>query len=231
MTSATAATCADPLRRQSSPPRRRGPRPLALHLALAAAAARARPAADGSLPARFLAGLHAYWRHPYRRDLAEPPALWSEGATRLLDYGPADGLPLLVVPSLINRAYILDLMPGRSLLRHLAEQGLRPLSGRLGRSRAGRAAHEPRGLPARAARGGARCGPQRDAPAPGAARLLHGWPLGGRAGGAPAARPRGPRLAGDALGFPRRAAGARVAAAARRVGDRRRARAAACRSS
>ena len=127
MTSATAATCADPLRRQSGPPRRRGPRRLALHLALASAAARAQPAADGSLPARFLAGLHAYWRHPYRRDLAEPPALWSEGATRLLDYGPADGPPLLVVPSLINRAYILDLMPGRSLLRHLAEQGLRPL--------------------------------------------------------------------------------------------------------
>jgi polyhydroxyalkanoate synthase len=127
MTSATAATCADLLRRQSSPPRRRGPRPLALHLALASAAARAQPTADGSLPARFLAGLHAYWRHPYRRDLAEPPALWSEGATRLLDYGPADGPPLLVVPSLINRAYILDLMPGRSLLRHLAGQGLRPL--------------------------------------------------------------------------------------------------------
>jgi polyhydroxyalkanoate synthase subunit PhaC len=125
MTSVTAATPAD--RWQCSPPRRRGPRPLALHLALAVAAARAGPAADGSPPARFLAGLHAYWRHPYRRGLAEPPTLWSEGATRLLDYGPADGLPLLVVPSLINRAYILDLAPGRSLLRHLAEQGLRPL--------------------------------------------------------------------------------------------------------
>jgi polyhydroxyalkanoate synthase subunit PhaC len=127
MTSVTAATYADPLRPQGSPPRRRGPRPLALHLALAVAAARVGPAADISLPARFLAGLHAYWRHPYRRGLAEPQALWSEGATRLLDYGPADGPPLLVVPSLINRAYILDLAPGRSLLRHLAEQGLRPL--------------------------------------------------------------------------------------------------------
>jgi polyhydroxyalkanoate synthase subunit PhaC len=127
MTSATAATYADPLRPQGSTPRRRGPRPLALHLALAVAAARGGPAADISLPARFLAGLHAYWRHPYRRALAEPPTLWSEGATGLLDYGPADGPPLLVVPSLINRAYILDLAPGRSLLRHLAEQGLRPL--------------------------------------------------------------------------------------------------------
>jgi polyhydroxyalkanoate synthase len=34
---------------------------------------------------------------------------------------------VLVVPSLINRAYILDLAPRQSLLRHLAEQGLRPL--------------------------------------------------------------------------------------------------------
>ena len=102
---------------------RRGPRPLALHLVLAAASRD--PA--GRLPARFLAGLQAYWRHPYRRCLAEPPTLWSAGSTRLLDYGPPGGVPLLTVPSLINRAYILDLAPGRSLLRHLAGQDLRPL--------------------------------------------------------------------------------------------------------
>jgi polyhydroxyalkanoate synthase len=127
MTSATAAIYAGLLRPQGRPPRRRGPRPLALHLAQAVAAARSATAADVALPARFLAGLHAYWRHPYRREVAEPPTLWSAGATRLLDYGPADGLPLLVVPSLINRAYILDLAPEWSLLRHLAAHGLRPL--------------------------------------------------------------------------------------------------------
>lgn len=104
-------------------PPRRGPRPLALHLALTAASRD--PATR--LPARFLAGLQAYWRHPYRRCLAEPPTLWSEGGTRLLDYGPPGGVPLLAVPSLINRAYILDLAPGRSLMRHLAGRGLRPL--------------------------------------------------------------------------------------------------------
>ena len=104
-------------------PRRRGPRPLALHLALAAASRD--PAAQ--LPTRFLAGLQAYWRHPYRRRLPEPPVLWADGATRLLDYRPQGGVPVLAVPSLINRAYILDLAPGRSLLRHLAAAGLRPL--------------------------------------------------------------------------------------------------------
>jgi polyhydroxyalkanoate synthase len=75
----------------------------------------------------FLDGLERYRHHPYRRDLPEPPVLWQEGTTRLLDYGPPDGIPLLVVPSLINRAYILDLSQSQSLLRYLARQGLRPM--------------------------------------------------------------------------------------------------------
>lgn len=76
---------------------------------------------------RFLDGLEAYRHHPYRRDLSDPPVIWRKGTTRLLDYGPPDGLPLLVIPSLINRAYILDLAPDQSLLRYLSGEGLRPL--------------------------------------------------------------------------------------------------------
>lgn len=77
---------------------------------------------------RFLAGIAGYRDHPYRRELAEPPAIWQDGTTRLLDYGnDGRGAPLLVVPSLINRAYILDLMPEKSLLRWLAGRGFRPL--------------------------------------------------------------------------------------------------------
>jgi polyhydroxyalkanoate synthase len=78
-------------------------------------------------------GLEIWQAHPYRRALPDPPALWSDGCTRLLDYGAAPeaadpaGPPVLVVPSLINRAYILDLAPGRSLLRWLAAQGFRPV--------------------------------------------------------------------------------------------------------
>ena len=56
------------------------------------------------------------------------PVLWREGTTRLLDYGGDTAGPvILVVPSLINRFYVLDLLPERSFLRHLAGRGLRPL--------------------------------------------------------------------------------------------------------
>jgi poly[(R)-3-hydroxyalkanoate] polymerase subunit PhaC len=75
----------------------------------------------------FLAGIERYRHHPYRRDMPEPPTLWQDGTTRLLDYGAAGAPPVLVVPSLINRAYILDLTPETSLLRHLAGAGLRPV--------------------------------------------------------------------------------------------------------
>ena len=73
-------------------------------------------------------GILAYRRHGYRRKLADPPVLWQQGTTRLLDYGDAGGgAPVLVVPSLINRAYILDLEADCSLMRWLAGKGFRPI--------------------------------------------------------------------------------------------------------
>ena len=75
----------------------------------------------------FLRGIERYRHHSYRRAMPEMPPLWEEGTTRLLDYAPGGGAPVLVVPSLINKGYILDLAPGNSLLRYLAGQGLRPL--------------------------------------------------------------------------------------------------------
>ena len=47
---------------------------------------------------RLLEGIELYRHHPYRRALAEPPVLWQDGTTRLLDYGPSNGVPVLVVP-------------------------------------------------------------------------------------------------------------------------------------
>ena len=76
----------------------------------------------------YLAGLEAYRRHPFRRRDVVPPVLWREGTTRLLDYGrDSEGPLVLVVPSLINRFYVLDILPEHSFLRHLANQGVRPV--------------------------------------------------------------------------------------------------------
>ena len=81
-------------------------------------------------------GILSYRRHPYRRNLPDPPVIWRQGTTRLLDYGTAgDGgrtggsgaPPVIVVPSLINRGYILDLTEDCSLMRWLSAEGLRPI--------------------------------------------------------------------------------------------------------
>ncbi|RAU23499.1 poly-beta-hydroxybutyrate polymerase [Paramagnetospirillum kuznetsovii] len=78
----------------------------------------------------FLAGIDAYRHHPYRRVLPSVPVAWRQGTTRLLDYRhpdtAPDAPPVLVVPSLINRAYILDLSAKRSLMRYMADKGLAP---------------------------------------------------------------------------------------------------------
>ena len=93
-------------------------------------------AVDREMRWRFdavLTGLERYRGHPYRRGLADPPTVWSEGPARLLDYGVGlggkggGGRPVLFVPSLINRHYILDLSESCSLMRWMAGRGIRPL--------------------------------------------------------------------------------------------------------
>jgi polyhydroxyalkanoate synthase len=75
--------------------------------------------------AALVSGIAAYRSFPYRRDMPDPPAVWEEGETRLLDFG-GEGSPVLFVPSLINRAYILDLMEEASMLRFMAAHGTHP---------------------------------------------------------------------------------------------------------
>jgi len=80
--------------------------------------------------AAVVAGMLAYRRQPPPPAPEGMPAIWAEGGSRLLDYG-GTGAPLLVVPSLVNRSGVLDLLPARgpagSMLRWLAGQGARPL--------------------------------------------------------------------------------------------------------
>ena len=91
------------------------------------ALARALGAEAASRIARFLAGIEGYRAHPYRRRLVDPPVLWQAGTTRVLTFGgEASGAPVLLVPSLINRSYILDLTAQRSFARYLRDRGLYP---------------------------------------------------------------------------------------------------------
>ena len=80
----------------------------------------------------MMAGIEAYQNHSYQRRLRDPAVVWRDGASRLLDYGARRrdkdrAVPVLFVPSLVNRYYILDLSKRRSLVRWLASHGLRPL--------------------------------------------------------------------------------------------------------
>ncbi|NQV84630.1 MAG: alpha/beta fold hydrolase [Rhodospirillales bacterium] len=88
-------------------------------------------AVDNEARARLNAfgqGVNHYKKSPRQARPAEPPVFWQDGTTRVLDYGTGaeDARPILVVPSLINRAYILDLTEHNSLMRHLARDGFRP---------------------------------------------------------------------------------------------------------
>ncbi len=74
----------------------------------------------------FIAGVRAYHEHPWGHSGRTPDVLWRSGSTSLLDYG-GPGMPLLLVPSLINRSYILDLGPGEGLCSWLRREGARPL--------------------------------------------------------------------------------------------------------
>ncbi len=119
------------------PMRRRGPRPLLLHLmggtSWSESCLTGWPGSNGGWPGwnaadpRLIRGIAAYRRHPWQRTLADPAAIWSEGSTRVLDFGTAGDMPVLFVPSLVNRSYVLDLMPGQSMMRWLGSAGVRPL--------------------------------------------------------------------------------------------------------
>ncbi len=76
----------------------------------------------------LIKGIAAYRRHPWQRDVEDPPTIWCEGSSGILDYNPTGaGVPVLFVPSLINRAYILDLRAAGSMMRWFANHGVRPL--------------------------------------------------------------------------------------------------------
>ncbi len=90
--------------------------------------------------ALWRAGMRHIWRHytatqdtilaQGRELVGQTPAdvIHTEGRTRLLHYTPVVDsplpVPLLCVPSLINRYYVMDLTPERSLVGFLVRQGI-----------------------------------------------------------------------------------------------------------
>jgi polyhydroxyalkanoate synthase len=105
-------------------PRGRGPHPLPLFLSLASR----RLGAEPERLAAVLEGLRRYQQAPAPQPMPPMAELARQGGVRLLEVGGQAGPPsLVVVPSLINAPAVLDLAPGRSLVRYLAEQGHRVL--------------------------------------------------------------------------------------------------------
>lgn len=98
-----------------------GPRPLPLFLSMLHRQTAAFPARQTAA----LAGLAAYQQAPRAALPVPAPTHQRQGRAQLRDYG-GDGLPVVVVPSLINPPRILDLAKGNSLLRWLSTQGLHP---------------------------------------------------------------------------------------------------------
>jgi polyhydroxyalkanoate synthase len=78
---------------------------------------------------QLLSGIEKYRHAPKSRTVPQAPVLWSAGTTRLLDYRTDKDVKaprLLVIPSLVNRYYILDLEAEQSFLRWSAAQGMQP---------------------------------------------------------------------------------------------------------
>lgn len=69
--------------------------------------------------ARYAAATELYEREVY-------PVLAEAGRVTLRDAG-GEGMPVVVVPSMVNRGYVLDLYPGQSLVGHLRENGFKVL--------------------------------------------------------------------------------------------------------
>lgn len=76
----------------------------------------------------FLDGVKAYRHSLPNLARTAPLATWQEGTTRLLHYpspnSQAKPVRVMVIPSLVNRYYVMDLLPERSFLLYLQNRGI-----------------------------------------------------------------------------------------------------------
>lgn len=77
----------------------------------------------------FMEGVKLYQSLDFKREMPDPPIIWAMGAARLLDYSDnplRDAPVVLIIPSLINKSYVLDLSHQMSFVRQMAKAGVRP---------------------------------------------------------------------------------------------------------
>ena len=107
---------------------RRGPSPLPVHIGLAIAEyAKAQQSSDIEPQEleQMMAGIRKYQDHPFRRNIKKLPVVWENEEVRIFYCAAKKPVAsLLLVPSLINKSSILDLLPEKSFLRWLAGQGI-----------------------------------------------------------------------------------------------------------
>lgn len=111
---------------------RLGPKPLPFQLGMASLAsaglAGGTAFAEDTLQ-NFFKGIQKYQSNDFKRALPDLPVVWAAGEARLFaaqQGEPIHKTPVVLIPSMVNRSDILDLLPDRSLLRWLAAQGFDP---------------------------------------------------------------------------------------------------------
>ncbi len=108
---------------------RLGPKPLPFQLGMASLASAG--LAGGTVFSAatlqdFFKGIQKYQNHGFKREMPALPVLWSEGEASLISAQQEHSIynvPIVLIPSMVNKSDILDLLPDRSLLRWLAAQG------------------------------------------------------------------------------------------------------------
>ena len=75
---------------------------------------------------QFQTGVARYAANQTPPENPDYPTLATVGRVSLLDAG-GEGAPIVLIPSMVNKGYVLDLHPGSSLTGHLRDQGFRVL--------------------------------------------------------------------------------------------------------
>lgn len=117
------------LRNMSWPGERTGPRPLPAQVGWALSEYAKKGTAPADIMTEMAAmaeGVRKYMVHPFRREISALEVVWQEEGIKFYFWkrkGKKKRGSVAVVPSMINRSYILDLLPDKSFVRWLAAQG------------------------------------------------------------------------------------------------------------